>query len=233
MDLGEFPYQFQMPLAETTAYNLVAFSTSNETTKLKVWGFDFKNNEISEELTINRFYNGTEGSISGTAGDGYAITTQQFKEITRVVKSETNSSVVLYAIEPGTSKMWFVAKYHSKDTIPMFRRYRVINKKNKSGIDGDERSETCILAMVKLGYSELSENDDIVLIDSISALKMMLIAIKYENEGNLTQAIQFESNAVRILEDVNAHHKVSQGTPVIIDFERRLMGGVTNRWPYT
>jgi hypothetical protein len=114
----------------------------------------------------------------------------------------------------------------------MFRRYRITAKPNSTGVAGDERTDTCILAMVKLGYSELSENDDIVPIDSMPALKLMLMAIKYENDGNLQNAMAYEVNAVRLLEDVNAHHKLAQGTPVIIDFERKLMGGVANRWPY-
>lgn len=232
MDLGEFPFQFQMPV-RPGGLNLMAFSMARDTTKLKVWGLDHRNNEISEELTINQFFKGEEGQISGSFTDGsIKLSTNRFIEITRISKSTTSSAIVLYAVEPSTNETWFVAKYHAKDSIPMFRRYRIINKKNATGEDGNERSDTCILAMVKLGYVELSEDDDIVPIDSISALKLMLIAIKYENDGNLNNALQFELNAVRLLEDVNAHHKVSQGTPVIIDFERRLMGGVANRWPY-
>lgn len=231
MDLGEFPYQFPVPSTES-GLNLVAFSTASESTKLKVWGFDTSGNEVVEELTINRFQDGVEGVIAGNFTDANKVSTNKIREITKVIKSETQASVILYAVDLVTSKTWFVGKYHSKDTIPMFRRYRIVGKPNRTGTENDERSETCILAMVKLGYSELSENDDIVPIDSMPALKLMLMAIKYENEGNLQNSMAYEANAVRLLEDVNAHHKIAQGTPVIIDFERKLMGGVANRWPY-
>lgn len=231
MDLGEFPFQFQMPNKEG-GLSLVAFSTARESSKLKVWGYDIRGNELYEELTINAFQNGTEGQIGGNFIDQNIVSLNKFVEISKIIKSETSSSVKLYSVDTATSEMWFVGSYHPKDTIPMFRRYRITAKPNKSGVDANERTDTCILAMVKLGYSELSENDDIVPIDSMPALKLMLMAIKYENDGNLQNAMAYEVNAVRLLEDVNAHHKLAQGTPVIIDFERKLMGGVANRWPY-
>ena len=51
-------------------------------------------------------------------------------------------------------------------------------------------------------------------------------------EGQLQNANAYELNAIRLLEDAASHHKQTQGTPVIIDVERRLAGGVANRWPY-
>lgn len=235
MDLGEFPYQFPVPVSSAGAYyNLVAFSTSLETTKLKIWGYDSKANEVVEELQINPFTGGVKGSISGSFGsDGSnTLSTNKFKDITRIAKSQTKGAVTLYAVDPATNEMWFIAEYHAKETIPMFRRYRVTNKDRRSGVANDERTDTCILAMVKLGHVELSEDDDLVPIDNISALKLMLIAIKFENDGDLNKSVAFEANAVRVLEDVNDHHKMAQGTPIIIDFEKKLMGGVTNRWPF-
>ena len=83
-----------------------------------------------------------------------------------------------------------------------------------------------------MGFVDLVEDDDLVPIDSLPALKNMLIALKYENDGNINQAAAYEGNAVRLLEDVNSHHDGAQGTPVIIDVERRLSNAVLNRWPY-
>lgn len=227
MDLGEFPYVFELPDVATGS-RLMAFSTARETTTVKVYGYDYQNNEVMEELPINTFHAGTEGRIEGEYRTGNTLVgSTYFKEISKVIKTETSAAITLYAVNPDTEQIWFVAKYHMKDKVPMFRRYRIVNKKYHTGEADDPKYSTCILAMVKLGHVELHDDDDIVPIDSEAALKLMLIAIKYENDGNLSQAVNYEAKAMQVLQDAISNHSLTQGTPVVIDFQTKLMGGRT------
>ena len=225
--VGEFPYVFELPDV-ATGCRLMAFSTARETTTVKVYGYDYQNNEVMEELPINTFHAGTEGRIEGEYRTGNTLVgSTYFKEISKVIKMETSAAITLYAVNPDTEQIWFVAKYHMKDKVPMFRRYRIVNKKYHTGEADDPKYSTCILAMVKLGHVELHDDDDIVPIDSEAALKLMLIAIKYENDGNLSQAVNYEAKAMQVLQDAISNHSLTQGTPVVIDFQTKLMGGRT------
>ena len=134
--------------------------------------------------------------------------------------------MTLYAVDTTTNQMWLVANYHPADTIPMFRRYRVTNKCCSTGSD---RGCTHLLALVLCGYTKLSDPEDLIPIDNLPALKNMSIAIDAENARELGTAQAYEANAMRLLTEAKENHHLAQGSPVIIDHERYLMGGMLNR----
>ena len=130
MDLGEFPFQFPLPETDD-GLRLVAFTTkAQETSKLKVWGYDTRGRDLYEELPINGFKGGVEGQIGGIPGtaEDIRLSTNLFKELSRVTKIVTSASVILYAVDTTTHKMWMISRYHAKDTLPIYRRYRIVNK---------------------------------------------------------------------------------------------------------
>jgi hypothetical protein len=227
MDLGEAPFQFSIPPNEGAGYRLVAYSTSmnDMNVPLKLRGFGVQGKDVSESLLLNVFANGTEGTIEGS-WDSQIISASAFRDLTAVSKPITSGYVTLYAVDTATNEMWIVGQYHPSDTLPMFRRYRITNKNCDTSSD---RACTNLLALVLCGYTKLTEDDDIVPIDNLPALKNMIIAIEAENSGDLNKATVYESNAVRLLSEAKANHQITNSNMTIIDHDRYLMGSAINR----
>jgi hypothetical protein len=227
MDLGEAPFQFSIPPNEGAGYRLVAYSTSmnDMNVPLKLRGFGVQGKDVSESLLLNVFANGTEGTIEGS-WDSQIISASAFRDLTAVSKPITSGYVTLYAVDTATNEMWIVGQYHPSDTLPMFRRYRITNKNCNTS---DDRACTNLLALVLCGYTKLTEDDDIVPIDNLPALKNMIIAIEAENSGDLNKATVYESNAVRLLSEAKANHQITNSNMTIIDHDRYLMGSAINR----
>lgn len=227
MDLGEAPYQFEIPMNDGNGYQLVAFTTNQNDlgTPIKIRGYGKSGKEVVESLPINMFKGGEEGVIGGS-WESQAITSVPYRQITSINKPQTSGYITLYAVEPSTNKMWLVGQYHPAETLPSFRRYRITNK---SYATSDERICTNILALVLCGYTKLTEDDDIIAIDNLPALKNMMIAIDAENVGDLNKATAYESNAVRLLSEAKANHEITNSNLMIIDHDRYLMGGMNNR----
>jgi len=81
------------------------------------------------------------------------------------------------------------------------------------------------LALVKLRFVPLVDSTDEVPIDSIQAIKLMVMAIREENSGNLQNAVNFETQAKRVLTDREKSRTMSDGTPVVFNSEYRTSLG--------
>ena len=66
---------------------------------------------------------------------------------------------------------------------------------------------------------------DILPIQNLDALKLMVIAIREENNNALEIALGYEQNATRLLNEQLGDHDVSGGTPTIIDMDYELTAG--------
>lgn len=249
VDMGEYPTQFDIPIVLTCsstssqicdatpgpAYHVAAFSPYSEDvpTEITLRGLDSNSDEIyttqddvwtpGEVITVNRWSGGVEGTIVGQWSD-ITMTTNEFKQITQVTKSVTKGPVCLYAIDPDTNYMYLLSKMVPNTTIPMYRRYKILNQ---------ACTEDCayILALVKMRFRKATDTTDVLSIQNMSALKNMVRAISVENKGDLTTALGFENNAYRLLLEEKQTRENSGGMPVIIDFERQLTNGRYNR-PY-
>lgn len=238
IDLGEFPTQFDIPVEDdaTTGrvedtYKLIAFSTSqaDHGKTITVRGFDKRLGEVAwesstagqgEEISINHWSGGVEGSVRGDLTEHH-ISTNYFRQVTRVFKPETAGYVSLYAFNPSNKYMFFLAKMHPNEKVPHYRRYRVTNCDNCAH---------CILALVRLRYIRPTAEEDILPIQNLDAIKFMLMALKEEDARAIPQADALEAKAVAMLKEQQSHHKVAAGGPVMIDVERRLGMSRMNRF---
>ena len=222
LDLGEgWPIFFDVPAANTTTATdggpckLIAFSTAAADTSLSltIWGVDQYSADICSAtgvpgitLAINRWAMGVEGTITGadiSATTQYSSET--FKEVTGVAKPVTAGHICLYTYEPTTKRMFFLAKYHPDETRPSYHRYRITNPAFS------DRSN--VLCLVRLGYVPMIRDTDILLIQNISALKLMVAAIREENDRNLQNAEIYEQKAYRAL---NEEQQAKQNHDVIL-----------------
>lgn len=242
VDLGDnHPTMFDIPHKYTVEIDgteedvepeglyLAAFCTeeADSAFTLKVTGFDSSGEEsLNEEVPIRRWKDGVEGSIFGVVsahgelwGENSARSETQFSEVSRVIKPETTGYVSLYAVDPDNYQMFFLAKYHPRQTIPQFRKYRITNK----AVDSEYRDS--ILALLKLRYVPLVADDDVIPTNSMQALKLMVMAISEENKMNLQGAAALESRARAVLTKKEESASTSHGMPTIIDTDYRTSLG--------
>lgn len=233
IDKGDgWPVMYDIPDSYTlndvdytpSALPLLVRSTSADDTSLKltVIGYNAKGEEISEEVAIQQWDQGVEGQLTGLLTAGVELSSTSFTEITRVLKPATTGHISMYAVDPATSFFSFLAKYRPAETIPSFRRYGL----TANPVSTDDTT-TYVLAIVKFRAVPLADDTDIVPIDSMQALKLMIMAIREENSGNLQGAFGFEAQAKRLMEEREMGSKATRGTSIVLDFDYDLSLGST------
>jgi len=216
LDRGDgWPVMYDIPRTYTldsvdyspTGFKLVAAGGQGGT--ILVSGFDASGEAVSETLTIAEWENGIEGTLTGTASSVTGLGSVDFAEVTGVVKDVTDDYVTLYAVDTATSFFTFLGKYGPNETRPSFRRYSLTADDNCASI----------LALVKLRHVTLADDDDIVPIDSLQALKLMIMAIREENAGNLQGAVNFEMQAKRLMTERQQAGTMCAGTSIVLDID--------------
>lgn len=105
-------------------------------------------------------------------------TTEVFSSITRIVKPLTKGYLSLYAVDPDTLTETLLSIYEPGELNPSYRRYRII------GIEPDKS----ITVLCKRQYVPALADSDLVYPPVIGALKHGLIALNYENNGDMERA---------------------------------------------
>jgi hypothetical protein len=105
-------------------------------------------------------------------------TTATYSSITRIVKPITRGYLTLYAVDPDTLVETALSVYEPGELNPDYRRYRIL------GIDNDKS----ITVLCKRQYVPSLADTDQVYPPVIGALKHGLIALNYENNGDIERA---------------------------------------------
>jgi hypothetical protein len=184
-------------------------------TPMRAQGFDIDSREINpglnpgEDIPIYRWRGGTYGTVTAGWDTTCIPSTNYFRDVTRITKPVTKGPVTLYAVDTTNNFMFFMAEFHPLVKIPQFRRYSITNK--SVGIRAN------VLALVKMRRVNLSQDTDILPIDSVQALKLMCMAIRQENAGDLQGAVAYAEQAKFIMGDREKARKMTDGTPVIMN----------------
>lgn len=244
VDVGEFPTQFDVPFMYTAldgtcvdrtkqGMQLIAFSTAaqdvGKTIKVRGFAGSGTGDEVNagmdpgEEIKIHKWHGGIEGQLSGYWNIHYTASEAHYREVTEVLKPETKGYVTLYAVvgnnvDPNKTHFSFLAKYHPRQTIPQFRRYNITKALGSDTVSS-------VLALVKLRNVPLVDGDDILPVDSMQALKLMVMAISEENKGNLQGALNFEAQSTAIMVKRESARVQSDGLPVIFNADYRTSAG--------
>jgi hypothetical protein len=83
--------------------------------------------------------------------------------------------------------MYFLGKYHPDETMPSYRRYKVLG--------ADYATVRRIDLLCKIRYVPVIRDDDVLLIQNLDAIKTMVMAIREENAGNIQAALMLEEKA--------------------------------------
>ena len=239
-ELGLFCTMYDLPSIErpTTegdefaadGLRIAAFSTAavDGTKSVTLQGLDARNAELGatgsvfapgESVRIMP-WNGVEGELACEVSD-LPMSARDYRQLTAWSKPETAGHVSLYAVDPTTSRMWFLAKAHPRAQRPAWRRYRI-------------RGQDCVCANVliygKLAARKLVDMDDILPIQNMAAVKMMVQAIEFENKQQLKNAVEYEAQAIRLLSEQKADHDHSGFQVNVVDHDVDLMGAAVSRY---
>ena len=103
-----------------------------------------------------------------------------FLKITRVTKPVTKGYITLTAVDEETAVETTLAVYEPGELSPSYRRYKMVGR--------DPKKPDAIRVICKRKFVPCVTETDIVIPPSIGALKHGLLALNYENNGDIERA---------------------------------------------
>lgn len=223
-DLGYYPTFRSIKGAST----LRAISDANEgpNVNLRVYGF-------TTDASYGEKWIMTPNATTGVLEDGFnvligtagVVTTQSVTRITRVSKPVTSSFVNLFAVDPANtaaSGITLLGYFKPGDTEPMFRRLKL----SGAGCDWlcncqlTSSTNTWVRMRFKKKNTTINDLSDLLFVDSLTALKKTLQAIKkYEND----LLDEYEKYVASAVNDIRMKKKAQNGPNQIkIQFQRAI-----------
>jgi hypothetical protein len=150
---------------------------------------------------------GWTNGITLTLKTPFVESTQTVRRIDRVIKDATQGPVRLYANNSGTLEE--LATYAPDETNPSYLRQQL-----HMPCCGDCATTHSVVALVKLQFVPVVNDDDPVLIENEDALKYMFQAIKAGESNDREGKIGFEQDAVRELNLQLADRDFDEQIPV-------------------
>lgn len=174
-DKGDFP-TFRDPSqpSQVAAYPEIEEALGSN---LRVYGYDDNDQWIMTEDSNGVMQDGFDVPIIFGIGSGMT-TSQLVKRITRIAKPVTNGFVRIVALDPGaTSGGTLLGLIRPYITNPSFRRIKI----SGSGTATLSTSGTCttwVRMRARKKTFKIASMDDAIPLNSVTALKMMVMAIK-------------------------------------------------------
>jgi len=212
---------------------LVAFSpsTSDRGKMITIYGRRPNGEDVigGYTLPIRRWKGGIEGEIqSGTREFSWDEADDPEVETITGITLPTGliSYVTLMAINPSTWESYFLSKYHPEEIKPGYRRFNMRNLGCCPCTAGCCR-EITILA--KQEFIPLTRDDDVLPIQSLDAIKFMVMALAEESQRNIQTAAMYSQRALSML---NAHTRnVKDGQQSVITIKDDFgMSGAGNMY---
>ena len=135
---------------------------------------------------------GWKDGITLTLQTPYVESTVQVRRIDRVIKDTTQGPVRLYAWNTATSLLEDLALYASDETNPSYERTQI----SLTNCCCDSQS---VVALIKLAFVPVVNDDDWVLVDNLDAIKNMIRSIKCEEADDDPGKEKNEKAAIREL----------------------------------
>jgi hypothetical protein len=179
--------------------------------KIVVQGYDYYGKWIRTQNGSGEWIDGIEVEINGDTAPYFVDTTQSIKEITAIVKPETNGYVYAYGVPSLGGTPEFLAAYAPKDTNPFYRRYRI------KGLNPDEDYQ--IVAKCRRRFIEITKDADQLIMTNLPALKAMIMAVFYLESNDPDNYLKYKATAVDILKkEMKAYVGLQTGTKPTMTF---------------
>lgn len=209
---GTTPVFNQIECAEGRFIRVYPTLPSDVGKTVTLFGIDTNGQTVRSERDDGTFQDGVEVTIAIPFG----VTTIQFRRVTRVLKEVTDGPIRLYQFDSTNNVMQDMAYYEAWETAPNYRHTHL--NANRRGIcygcnDGLQQ----ITALVKLEFVPVVNDDDVVLIENLEALKLAMQAVKMGDAYSMEQREAAILLAVRALNlELNNRFPLNQ-TPVSIN----------------
>ena len=190
-------------MSGTTSFvNVQSAVAESATARILLRGYDENANWIRTQ----------EPAASGVWIDGeyVAINTtgtrsvNKFSSLTEVVKPVTNGPVNLFEWPAALGANYQqIAYYESDETLPIYRRYLIPNIANACACDNahDDCASKTVTILAKLRHIPVSNDNDFLILQNISALKLMVMAIQKEERNLWQEATAYEGKAIMELQN--------------------------------
>jgi hypothetical protein len=174
---------------ETADTNQTIFAKGKDTNLAHI----LTNGTPGTTIPVNRWTDGIEGQIDNW--DQLSATTVDFRTLDYIRKPVTAGYVTLYAWDSTTYEMWYLSKYHPDETTPSYQRYRISNLSTECG--------QYVVGFARLAYVPAKHDDDILIIQSLPALKAMCQALQEYDDKNMDEGAAYEDQARTLLEQLD------------------------------
>lgn len=154
-------------------------------------------------------------------------TTNLFTSLVRVKKDATKGPVRLYEYNTTTATIVkSLAVYEPSELDPIYRVLFIPNLANMSKCrDEDDCDDWAITVFARLQHIPVENDNDAFVIGNLPALKLMVLAIKAEEEQRMVDALQYQAMAEKEIDGELAAY-IGDGQRVGLGFEaKETFGG--------
>ena len=164
-------------------------------------------NDIGKQITIYGLdYNGLRmrtRNADGTITDGCTLTiaapyvqsSQVWapQKLERIVKDKTQDSIRMYAVDAQNFSMLDLAVYLPYEVSPSYKRYCLKGQQTR------EFRNIAVMTMVKLKFTPISSPNDLILIESMEAIKLWAQGVKFYESGDVANGEACQAKALQAL----------------------------------
>lgn len=184
---------------------LVAFLSEREDAGAELWAYGFDENNVW--ITSRNVRNEVVDGYQVPTIVGYAVPDADaplFSRVTRIRKAFTVGSMRLASFDSDNTTGTQLGVFDYDETEPSYQQIKL------------ERDAEWVRVAYRRRVYAIKSLDDQVPLPSPVAVKMMIHALKYYDEGNVAQAAGFEATARRFLsEAVRAQTPPTRATPQV------------------
>lgn len=165
-----------------------------------LFGIDENGQTVMSKDASDQWY---EGEIL-TLATPYVQSAIKYREVTRVIKSETTGPIDLYQYDSSTDLLLDMAHYEPSETNPMYRHSTV-----RGGFYGSITGNCCtsstgttarkVEILAKVQHIPAIQDTDTIQIDNIPALKLMIQAVRLEEAGDDDGSMKKQTLAIKEL----------------------------------
>lgn len=192
--------------------------------RILLQGYDENSNWIM--TTDSQTGQKIDGEYVRISNTGTNQTTNIFTKLVRVQKPITNGPVRLLEFDTSNNLVIKqIAYYEPGETLPWYRRSFLPGLSNvnncgscsdcgQSSSDSDCNNKV-VTVMAKLRHIDVIADNDFLLLGNQGALKLMVMAILKEERNLLEEAVAYEAQAVKLLQEELSSYEGDGALPII------------------
>jgi hypothetical protein len=154
----------------------------------------------------------------------FASTPMTIRTITRVMKDPTVGKVRLFQYDAVNNVLLNCATYAPDETTPQYQHSIVnrfhnachCNQVTNTGTNSTPQARS-ILAYVKYQFIPVANDNDVVLLNNLAAIKLMIMAVKSEEAYDQQKADGFQASAIHELNRDLRNHLPLDQVPVTVE----------------